>query len=283
MQRMKNITFFLSLFSLISTLFVLSGCGKSEPSDTSQAKDNLVIYSGITMVKPLKELASEFEKLYQVKIHIEQGASGYLYRTLRSQRTGDIYFPGSESYRLENARDNILLDHVLVGFNRLSFMVTEGNPKKLNSDINQLLNPGISVVLASPDSSAVGKATKKALQDANICKDVFENVTYFTTDSHRLFSSVKTGDADITMNWHASTVWKEYSDKVDSIRLPEHLQQKRRLELNLLSFSKNPELAKKFMAYASSKHGLETFAAYGFLMQDELQALLNHELEDSTL
>lgn len=283
---MKNFTFFLSLFALVSTLFALNGCEDSEQSNTSQtnqAQVDLVIYSGITMVKPLKALASEFEKLHQIKIHIEQGASGYLYRTLRSQKTGDIYFPGTESYRLENAEDNILLDHVLVGFNRLSFMVAEGNPKKLNSDINQLLNPEISVVLASPDSSAVGKATKKALKDANICNDVFENVTYFTTDSHRLFSSIKTGDADITMNWHASTVWEEHSSKVDSIELPDHLQQKRRLELNLLSFSKNPELAKKFMAYASSKHGLETFAAYGFLLPGELQVLLNNELEDSAL
>ncbi|WP_165395028.1 substrate-binding domain-containing protein [Thiomicrorhabdus indica] len=271
---MKSIISLLSSLAFICSFFALTGCEKAKQPEKTQTQADLVIYSGITMVKPLKVLADEFERLHQIKIHIVQGASGYLYHTLRSQKTGDIYFPGTETYRIEHAEDNILLDRVLVGFNRLSFVVQQGNPKSLNSDIRQLLNPNISVVLASPDSSAVGKATKTALEDANICMKVFENVTYFTTDSHRLFKSLENGHADITMNWYASTVWKENANKVDAIILHDHLQQKRRLELNLLRFSKNPELAKKFMAYASSKHGLKTFADYGFLLPDELATLI---------
>lgn len=278
---MKIIISILSSLALAYSFFALTGCEESKQPEKAQA--DLVIYSGITMVKPLKVLAHEFEKLHQINIHIEQGASGYLYRTIRALKTGDIYFPGTETYRIEHAEDNILLDRVLVGFNRLSFIVAEGNPKNLNSDIRQLLNPDISVVLASPDSSAVGKATKTALEDANICMDVFENVTYFTTDSHRLFSSIDKHEADITMNWYASTVWEERAHKVDAIVLPDHLQQKRRLELNLLSFSENPELAKKFMAYASSQHGLKTFADYGFLLPNELEALMTNEKVDKSL
>lgn len=260
----------------LTFLAILSGCQDSAESKNTKASDapSLTIYSGITMVKPLRELARQFEQQSGIDIHIEQGASGYLYKTIKLDKTGDIYFPGSEKFRQQNTQDKLLTDHVLVGFNRLSLIVPKGNPKKLTADLSQLYDPKISVVLASPDSSAVGKATSNLLKDLNICGKVFENITYFTTDSHRLMKSITDQDADLTVNWYATTRWEENINKVDAIALPPAFEGRQKLEMNLLSFSKNPELAKKFMQFASSEHGLRTFAAFGFLTDDELQKLL---------
>lgn len=262
---------FFILFTAILLVTGLSGCEKSQnsPSKPPQATKKLTIYSGITMVKPLTEIAKKFEQQHSIQIHIEQGASGYLFKTLLIEKKGDIFFPGSESYRQEKDINNVLLDRVLVGYNRLALLVAKGNPKGLTSDIHQLYNPEISVVLASPDSSAVGQSTLTALKQANICKKVFHNVTYFTADSHRLLRSIEQNYADIAINWYATSVWDKNTQSVTAIRLPKAVEQTRRLELNLLKFSENPNLARKFMAYAASNEGLRVFEKYGFLTPQE--------------
>ena len=260
---------FRSLLLLFSFVFI-SGCEQS-PLSSAKPEPQLTIYSGITMVKPLMILTKEFEKQHNISIEIKQGASGYLYNTLKVERSGDIYFPGSDSYRIKNKAEGLLTDYVLVGYNRLALEVLKGNPKNLTADLNQLTNPQLSVVLSSPESGSVGKNAKMLLDSVGITQAVYQNVTYFTTDSHRIYTAIKNGDADIALNWYATTQWPDHKPYVDAILLPENLAKPKRLELNLLSFSKNLELAKAFMAFASSEHGLQVFADYGFFTPSELQ------------
>lgn len=270
---------FKSLISVHLTLFILgsaillNGCDLHEQKIPTK-KQELVIYSGITMVRPLNVLAQEFAYKNGVTINIKQGASGYLYNALKKERNGDIYFPGSDSYRLKNQADGLLKDYVFVGYNRIALVVPKGNPKHLTNDLNQLANQLLSVVLSSPDSGAVGKNAKALLDRVGITDAVYNNVTYFTTDSHRIFTAIKRGEADLALNWYATTRWPETENYMDAILLPETLAKPKRLELNLLSFSKHPELAKAFMAYASSRHGLETFAQFGFFTNEELTKAL---------
>ena len=264
---------------LVITLF-LTACGAPDSSDlthsTNQQKSpDLIIYSGITMVRPLNELVHAFEKQHNIKIEIKQGASGYLYKTIKNEHKGDLFFPGSDSYRIKNAQDGFLKDYVFVGYNRLSLMVAKGNPKNITSDLTQLTNPELSVVLSSPESGAVGRYSKVLLDKNGLTDEVFDNVTYFTTDSHRIFNAIQNGDADIAINWYASSKWPETQEFMQAIILPDSVSPPRRLELNLLSFSERPALAKQFMAFASSKQGLQTFAKFGFLTETELQDAIN--------
>lgn len=255
------------------SILLLSGCEQTSISSSQSKQPDLIIYSGITMVRPLVQLAAEFEAQHQVKVEIKQGATGYLYNTLKVEQNGDIYFPGSDSYRLKNQADGLLKEYVLVGYNRLALEVAKGNPKQLTNDLTQLTDPNLSVVLSSPESGAVGRNAKLLLDKLGMTEAVYQNVTYFTTDSHRIYNAIQKGDADIALNWYATTQWPEQKPYVDPILLPESLAKPERLELNLLSFSKNVTLAKSFMAYASSPQGLKVFADYGFLTPQELKRL----------
>lgn len=263
------------LTSILALNLGLTGCTPQE--DLSKQPDtDLIIYSGITMVRPLSVLVKEFEQQHNVNIAIKQGASGYLYKTLKEEQKGDIFFPGSDSYRKKHHSDGILKDYKLVGFNRIALVIAKGNPKKLTNELNQLKDPNLSVVLSSPESGAVGKNAKLLLDKANITREVFDNTTYFTTDSHRIFNAIKKGHADIALNWYATTKWPETVDYMDAILLPNEIAKPKRLELNLLSFSQNPELALKFMEFAGSEHGLQTFAEFGFFTEQELKETLSH-------
>lgn len=266
----------LIIFSVVVTL-LLQACDSPQETQTPPTA-KLTIYSGITMVRPLSKLAKEFEQKHNIKIEIKQGGSSYLFKAIKAEKKGDIFFPGSDSYRKKSLknRENILKDCVFVGYNRIALVVAKGNPKHITNDLNQLANPTYSVVLSSPESGAVGKNAKTLLDNAGIKQAVYENVTYFTTDSHRIFRAIKKQEADIALNWYATTKWPETENYMDAILLPNNIAKPKRLELSLLSYSKNPDLAMQFMNYTASKHGLEVFKNFGFLTNTEFNIAVKH-------
>nr|WP_172959735.1 substrate-binding domain-containing protein [Thiomicrorhabdus aquaedulcis] len=149
---------------------LLSGCNnpnennqQTVASSTHNHPTPLKVFSGITMVKPLQKIATEFEQRTGIKVEIQQGATGLIYKTLVMDRQGDVFFPGSERLRLrdQDHPDNIFGEHVFVGYNRLAIMVPKGNPKNLSNDLHQLTNPNLSVVLATVNSGTVGQESKK--------------------------------------------------------------------------------------------------------------------------
>ena len=281
----------MKMIFLLLSLSLFVGCSDQSSSLYSQpskqkAETTLVIYSGITMVQPLQKLANEFAQKHNISIQIKQGASGYLYQTLKDEQRGDIYFPGTDHYRIKYQHEGFLKDYRLVGYNRIAIIVAKDNPKQLTNNLNQLLDPNLSVVLSAPSSGAVGKATQKLLQKLNIERQVYDNVTYFTTDSHRLMYAIKNQEADITLNWQAVANWPQNLSYLTAIPIEPAYQDKKRLELNLLSFSKQPEIAQQFMEFASSENGLRTFMEYGFLTSEEVNELINnknaHKISKST-
>lgn len=223
------------------------------------------------MVRPLKILADQFALKNSINITIRQGASGFLYQTLKKEKRGDLYFPGASSYRTEHAKEGFLKEYAFLGYNRIAMIVPKGNPKNLTNDLMQLGESTLSVVLVSPNSGSIGKASYELLETLGLTRMVYENTTYFTTDSYRLSKAVLNGHADLVLNWEATARWPESEGKLDVIPIDTQWLEPQRLEINLLSFSDNPELAKSFMRYLSSEHGLQIFHRYGFLTQAELQ------------
>lgn len=255
-----------------------ASCDPSSNEISLKAKPiTMTVYSGITMVKPLRVLIKKFEEQHpNINFELHQGASGYLLKTIQKEQRGDLYFPGSDSYRKKASAKNLLKDYQLVGFNRIAFIVPKGNPKQLTADLNQLRNPELSVVLSTPDSGAIGRITKKILDKENITEQVYDNTTYFTTDSHRLFDAIRKQHADLTLNWYATAKWPESREILSAILLDEKVAKPKRLELNLLSFSKHPELAKQFMAFCASKTGIQVFYDYGFYSESEYKTALEN-------
>jgi len=256
---------------VLASFTLLASCN----SDTEQAeRKSLLVYCGITMIKPMKQLAEEFEKQHPVKIIFTQGGSQDLYDSLKMSQTGDLYLPGSPSYRQNNLQDGILEDFVSLGYNRLALMVQKGNPKNLTNDIDQLTDERLNVVLGNPKTGSIGRATEKALKKAGIAESAFENSIFLTTDSLRLIEALKHKEADITLSWYASGTWEGHREYVEILALPEKIAQPKTLELSKLKFSQHPELAKAFMDYTSSKHGLTVFREYGFLTDSEYQSAI---------
>jgi len=260
--------FFMCL-SIVALFF--SGCGDKKGSEEVKSesvaakKPELLFYCGITMVKPIAEIAKIIEERENCTIKITQGGSKDLYASLKNSQKGDLYLPGSLSYRKENLKDGILQDAVLVGYNKASLAVKKGNPKNVKGDLEELFREDLNIVLCSPDSGSIGRETKNILTKYGKYDEAMKKSIYITTDSRNLNKALDQGDADVVINWYATTLWSENKDKVEPIVIDEKYAEKKKLIINLLSFSQNKEIAKKFMDFAASKEGRDIFKKYGFL------------------
>ena len=68
----------------------------------------------------------------------------------------------------------------------------------------------------------------------------------------------------MAVNWRATGFWGENAKHITVVELDHKYATKKKLVLNLLSFSKNPKIVKAFMKYASSTEGQAIMKKYGF-------------------
>lgn len=147
------------------------------------------------MVKPMTEVVNRFEKSHNVLIKITQGGSKDLYASLKASRIGDLYLPGSASYRDNNLQDDLLGDYVFLGHNQAALVVVKGNLKKIKGTLRDLTDPKLNVVLCNPESGSIGKMTKMILEKAGLYEAANNNTKYLTTDSRNLSKAIRDKEA----------------------------------------------------------------------------------------
>ena len=124
-----------------------------------------------------------------------------------------------------------------------------------------------SSILCNPNSGSIGKMTKKiflAYKGEKFFNEAYDNAIEIGTDSRNLNRSLIEKRTNVTINWKATATWDENSKYIDVIEIDEKYAPKKRLEINLLSFSENKEIAKAFMEFAKSKQGQQIMKEYGF-------------------
>ena len=228
-------------------------------------ENNLLIYCGITMVRPITELARNFEQREKIKVSIAQGGSEDLYQSARKSRVGDIYFPGEPSYRAKYLSEGLLGEYRLVGYNQLAIFVQKGNPKKVKGEVSELFRKDLTLVIGNAESGSVGQETKQMLDKLKLYPKVVSKAAFLMPDSRSLSLTMRRGDADVTLSWRATAFFPDNLPYMDVIDLDPRIAEPQELLLNLLTFSKNPAMAQKFIDYAASPDGQAVFRKFGFL------------------
>lgn len=266
MRKSTIIVLSLIVISILSA-YVITQPGLSP--EKPLPREELLVYCGITMIQPMSEIASILEKRENIKISIIKGGSGNLLRSIKFNRLGDLYLPGSESYIQQAMENDLIEDSTHIGYNKAAIMVRQGNPKNIPAEVTTLLDPDLYIVIGNPDTGSIGKETKKILTAAGIFNQAMQNARELTTDSKRLVEVLKKGEADLVINWYATATWPENSEHIDALPIDEKYAVKKKLVLGLLKTSKYPELARKFMDYASSDTGRSIFERYGLYTVDQ--------------
>lgn len=249
------------ILKLISITLLFSVVSCSNPK--GQNKKTLLIYCGITMIKPMTEIEAIIEKQEDCEIEITKGGSGNLLKALEQSGIGDLYLPGSDSYIHSAIKKGLIEDTACVGHNKLAMLVQEGNPLNIQADLKSLTSTDYYVIIGNPNSGSVGKMTKKILQAEGIFDEVEQNVIRFTTDSKDLSLALVNKEADLVVNWYATSTWESNVEFIDALDVSVLSKSKDKLVLATLKTSMHPEIAKKFLEYAKSEEGQAIFNKYG--------------------
>jgi molybdate transport system substrate-binding protein len=211
--------------------------------------ESLNLYCGVTMSEAMQEIADKFEAKTGVKVNIIKGGSGKLYKTILKKKSGDLYFPGSYKFIVDD-ENNLFGYQKLMGYNKAVILVQKGNPKHIKG-LEDFTRQGIKVVLGDKNSGSVGKITKRILtrfKDEKFFKQVYDKAIKVPT-SVEIMKNLKAKLADVSINWRAAAYKGDNKEFVDFINIP-YIAPKQKLVLTVVKYSKNPELAKKFVKFA---------------------------------
>lgn len=257
---MPNTQFPRVLTLLISFISILT-----TPLSGRADEPGLLLYCGITMVRPMTELARQFEQVEKIKITISQGGSEDLYQSAKKSRLGDLYLPGEPSYRAKHLAEGLLGEYKVVGYNQMALIVAKGNPKKVQADLRELLRKDLITLLGNAVSGSVGNESKAMLDAAGLYPKVVSKAAILMPDSRGLNLAMKRGEGDITLNWRATAFFPDNIEHIDVVDLPAKIAPPQALLLNQLTFSRNPVMARKFIDFIASPSGQAVFRKYGFL------------------
>jgi len=231
----------------------------------AQEPTELLLYCGITMVRPMTEIARAFERRENVTIRIAQGGSEDLYQSAKKSGMGDWYLPGEPAYRDKHLAEGLLGEYATVGHNQMALMVAKGNPKQVKADPRELLRKDLVAIVGNAESGSVGLQAKTLLDRLGIYPQVVRAAAFLAPDSRSLMRAMKNGEADVTLNWRATAFFPDNAAHVDVIDLPAGLARPQPLLLNLLKSSRHVELAKRFLDFAAGPEGQAIFRKHGFL------------------
>jgi molybdate transport system substrate-binding protein len=228
------------------------------------ARNEFLLYCGITMVRPMTEITQSFAQREKIKIIIAQGGSEDLFQATKKSGLGDWYLPGEPSYFNKHKSEGLFGDQVTIGYNQMALMVQKGNPHGVKADPREMLRKDLVTILGNAESGSVGNEAKTILDRLGIYPQVVRNSAFLAPDSRSLVNAMKKGEADLTMNWRATALFAENTSKLDVIDLDPKIAKLQPLLLIQLKTAKDPELAKRFLSFAASEEGQSIFRKHGF-------------------
>lgn len=243
-------------------VLLVSGCQKPEQADPRR---ELLIYCGVTVSRPVQEIAEMIEREKNCTIKISKQGSGALLNSIKTNQVGDLYLPSGASYIQTCIAEGLIKETVSVGYDRLALIVWKGNPLQITPDVRNLTDKRYRVVLGSPESGSVGKETELILSRLGIYQQALDNALYLTPDASGMVKALVDKNADLVLNWYATSLWEENRPFMEGLLLDEHVAPPHKLVLGMLTFSAYPDIARRFMELAASPQGQEIFARYGFL------------------
>ncbi|HII06004.1 MAG TPA: molybdate ABC transporter substrate-binding protein [Methanotrichaceae archaeon] len=248
---MNRRTVSLMIGLILAANLIISGCA---------ADDSLLVYCGAGLREPMEDISDLFEEREGIQIQYTFGGSAQLLSQIELYQTGDLYMPGARSY-IESAIDKGFVDETAnVVYHAPCIVTPKGNPAGIAS-LEDLAEPGVSVVLGEPAGPAIGKNAKNMLERLGIWEDVEKNVVAFSGTVNELLVYIVMGQAD------AAIIWEDLFDPetMEKVEIPQEMNGIKVISIGTLTFSERMESAEKFMNFVASEEGKAVFADYGFV------------------
>lgn len=260
-MRRKNLIWFAILILIIS----LTGCGNKNDTKNTEKVNELIVNAGAGLKPALDRINTEFQNQFGTKIMTQYMCSAMVLSNLLLARETDVFFPGSEHYmKIAIEKGAINESDAYPAAYMLPVITTpKGNPKNIKT-LEDMTKPGIKVGLGEFETLAVGRLTKKMLTEAGLFDAISKNHVFVGPNSTKLQLNVALGSVDAAINWKATVLM--FADKSECIDIPLEQLKYSIAPCGFSTFSKNRELAKKYVDFIMSEEGQKILSEEGYTL-----------------
>jgi molybdate transport system substrate-binding protein len=231
-----------------------TGCGNPE--------GGVLVYSGAGIRPPVEELAEVFGKEHGVRMVADYAGSEVLFSRIKLSKRGDIYMPGDKHYVDQADEAGMILSQQAVCYFVPTIFVQKGNPKGIKG-LSDLVKPGIKLGLGDEKACAIGRKCKKIFKKNDLSwADVQQNLEFKSMTVNELGMHIQTKSLDAVIVWDA--VAKYHAEHGDEVPIPKEQNVISTVQIGVLSFTTNRELAEKFAAFAGSERGRAIFKKHNY-------------------
>jgi molybdenum ABC transporter molybdate-binding protein len=260
----------------VLVLLLRSDFGILQPSagpGGSGSTQRLALYCAAGLRFPVEQIARQYEEEYRIAVQIQFGGSDTLLHQIEVNKfdTGDLYLAADDWYADEARQRGLAAETIPLASQGLVIVVRKDSAKQI-AGIRDLLAGDVRVGLANPDQAAIGRATKRALEqvplDGGTLWDRLErHVTkhgVFKPTVNEVASDVKLGSVDAAIVWDATVQMPAFRDELRAIEVAELLAEMDLVSVCVLNSSRQPTAALKFARYLSARdRGLPVFEQHG--------------------
>lgn len=269
---------------LLSALLLLAlvGCGGGAKTGTAAKGDKtggmptggepvrpfagktLELFVGSASKPPTEECVKLFEEKTGARLLVHFGGSGQMLSQAKLSERGDIYFPGSSDFMELAKRQNLVVPETeqIVVYLVPAINVPKGNPKGI-STLEDLCRPGTKVGIARPETVCVGLYAVEVLEKAGLGKKVRPNIATYAESCEKTAQLVALGTVDAVVGWTVFEHWNP--DRIQTVPLsPEQVGRIGYIPVAVLRGSKEPEIARAFIAFLKNEEGLAVFRKWHY-------------------
>jgi molybdate transport system substrate-binding protein len=224
-------------------------------------QNNLHVFSAGAVAPPIKKCAEEFKVEFGTEFEFTVGKAEDLIEEIAETKEGDLLTCGSE-YILDHAQlKGLVLKETRrsLGSRTAAILVQTGNPKKIKS-MSDLAKEGMRLGVSV--SGCLTGVWDDLATKAGFAEQIRNNTVAYADGCGELMSFINKKKVDAILGWDA---FKNLNmQTMEIIELPKDLQVCRSTAIGVITFSKNKELAKKFIDFLVSEKGKKIYGEYGW-------------------
>jgi molybdate transport system substrate-binding protein len=273
-MRFKALSFLLLLVLLLTAGCAPAAATVTQTTAPASIPQTLNVMAGASLNESFTELGKLFETQNPgVKVTFSFAGSQQLAQQLDQGADADVFASASKKYMdaaVTSKRVNPG-DARTFAENRLVVITPKDNPAGITA-LKDLAKAGVKLDLADK-AVPVGQYTLDFLDkaitdpgfDAQYKDNVLKNVVSYENNVKAVVTKVALGEVDAGIVY-VTDITADTAAKVGTLDIPDALNTVAAYPIAPISDSKNPELAKAFVALVLSPDGQAILAKYGFIL-----------------
>lgn len=238
----------------------------SKLSDRGQYAEELVLYCAAGIQGPMEAIIEDYKAYYQqthgAPIHVEvhYAGSGTLLSRLQVAREGDLFLAGDESYLERGREQGTVLETIPLATMTPVIVLSEKAEGQIES-LDDLMEGNIRYAIGVPDGTAIGTATKSALESMGRWPEFQSKATVVKPTVSDLANDVRLGAVDAAIVWNTTATLHGLAYVTD----PRLDEESAGVGIGVLEASRQPTAALHFARFIGApEKGLARFTEYGF-------------------